>query len=1007
MNRAELSQQIVEHLPGAVGVLDEQGRFVFVNAALAAITGYDHDELLGLDIRRLDWSPCPALSQSLTVSDSDGQWVTRLRRADGEAEAVVCAHRHIDWQGRPHHLLTLQIDALLAPCRGFDETACEQHLHQGLREREAHYRHLVEMLTDAVLIVADGRICFANRMALDMFAVQSRQALVGHPFIDLIGGNDDSVARKELLNWLDNRPSSKQQASVEVPMLTRDGRAFLAALHLAHIEHDGQVAVQVLCHDISEQKREFEYALGHRHILEKIVDQDVGLNEVLDQIVALAEHCVPGVIASILLLDESGECLVHAASCSLPADYVAAIDGARIGPQSGSCGKAVFGGERVIVEDIANDPLWRDYRELALSHDLRACWSQPILDSELQVLGSLAFYFRQPQSPCEWSLHANEGLAHLSATAIVHKRTLESMQRFEARLSEAQAIAHIGSWEHDITTDRLWWSDEVYRIFAHDKNEGKVECYQDFVRHIHPDDREKVALAYRRSLINKEGYEITHRCLLPNDEVRYVEERCRTDYDEQGLPVRSIGTVQDVSASYLAEERLSWLSYFDELTGQPNRRLFLDRLTQGIELSARTGRPLSLLYFDLDRFKLINDTLGHSIGDRVLKTIATRVSQILRSADTLARMGGDEFAVLLPENSFDKALLVAKKIVQSVAQTISIADQDLVMAASIGIVDYPADGKDAETLLRHADIAMYRAKTSGQNICLFSGEMGSQMAQRLNLEQDLARAIENDELSLAFQGQFHITPDCAEALANGATEIWPGSVMGCEALLRWQHPLRGWVSPAEFIPLAEETGLIHQITQWVIGKVCEQAMAWEARGIRPPRIAINLSAVQLIHRGLADDILEWITATGAYPDWFEIEVTESAAMHNTEIASEIIRDLTVAGLSIAIDDFGTGHSSLAYLKRLPASTIKIDRSFVQGLPTDQDDIAIVRSTIAMAHALGKGVTAEGIENADQYAFLCAEGCDYGQGFLLSKPEDAATCSALLTRMQANSSLAAS
>ncbi len=990
MNEADLSQYIVERLPTAVGVVDKQGTFVFANSALAMLSGYDIAQITGLDIRCLDGLSRPQLSNSLIAVEAKSCWVTQLRRADGVLQGIICSCQPIDWQGQAYQLLLLQQDD---SGLGIDNNGARTG--QGFCEREAHYRHLVEMLTDAVLVITDGKICFANRMALTMFAASGGTQMLGKSFADLLVV-DESPAYRALRSWLFTQPQQgDRQVSFEVPMVACDGRQFLAALHLARIAHDGEAAIQVLCHDISEQKREYEYTLGHRHILEKIVDQNVGIHEVLDQIVALSEHCVPDVIASILLLDESGERLFHVASCGLPADYIAAIDGSRIGPNAGSCGTATYRKERVIVADIATDPLWQDYRDVALSHGLKTCWSYPILDSQENILGALAFYFSCSQSPNGWALHANEGLAHLTATAIVHKRTLTSMRHFESRLSEAQAIAHIGSWEHEIASDRLWWSDEVYRIFALDKNDTRIECYEDFVTRIHPDDREKVDLAYRHSLIKQEGYVVTHRLLLPSNEIRYVEERCRTDYDEQGLPVRSMGTVQDISATYLAEERLSRMSYFDELTGQPNRRLLLDRLAQGIELSARTGRPLSLLYFDLDRFKLINDTLGHSVGDQVLKTIAMRVSDVLRSADTLARMGGDEFSVLLPEISFDNALLVAKKIVRAVAQTISIADQDLVIAASVGIVDYPVDGKDAETLLRHADIAMYRAKASSQSICLFSGEMGSQMALRLNLEQDLARALENDELSLAFQGQFVITPACSEALANGAIDAFPGAVMGCEALLRWQHPLRGWVSPAEFIPLAEEIGLIHQITQWVIKNVCEQAMIWEKMGIRPRRIAINLSAVQLIHRGLAGDILEWITATGAYPSWFEIEVTESAAMHNTDIAGEIIRDLTVAGLSIAIDDFGTGYSSLAYLKRLPASTIKIDRSFVQGLPHDADDIAIVRSTIAMAHALGKAVTAEGIENVDQYAFLCAEGCDYGQGFLLSRPSDATACSLLL------------
>ncbi len=849
------------------------------------------------------------------------------------------------------------------------------------------------MLSDAVLICVDGRIGFANRAAVAMFSASSFEDLVGRHCDELIG---DREAYERICAAIHADASAGTspgpEAARELGLVRLDGRPFLAELRLAQVECDGRRALQILCRDIDERRLEHDYALGQRHILEKVIDDRIGLHEVLDQIVSLAEHCVPGMTASILLLDDSGRRLAHAASSSLPEDYVAAVDGGEIGPRAGSCGTAAFLGERVVVEDIASDPLWTDYRGLALRHGLRACWSQPIFDTEQRVLGTLAYYFPLPKAPDDWAQHTSEGLAHLCSTAILHKRTLDSMRRFESCLAEAQAIAHIGSWELDLVRGRLWWSDEVYRIFGQDPEQA-VECYETFLDCVHPDDRERVDEAYRRSLEEHVPFVTVHRILRRDDgDVRYVEERCRTDYDEDGRAVRSIGTVQDITERHLAEERLSWLSYFDELTGQPNRRLFMDRLVQSIELAARAKRPVSLLYFDLDRFKLINDSLGHSVGDHVLKTVAARVGGILRAADTLARMGGDEFAILLPDDGPDEAIVVARKVARSILKPIEVSDQDLVMNASIGIISYPDDGEDAETLLRHADIAMYRAKTSGQAYCLFSDGMASQVEHRLALEQDLVRAIENNELSLAFQCQYAM-----QSVGQAGSAI--GGISGCEALLRWQHPTKGPISPADFIPLAEETGLIHQITRWVIERACLQALAWDEEGIRPARIAINLSAIQLIHRGLADDILAWTTGLEGRPEWFEIEVTETAAMHNSEVAAEIIQDLTAAGFAIAIDDFGTGHSSLAYLKRLPATTIKIDRSFVQGLPDDPDDVAIVRSTIAMAHALGKSVTAEGIETREQYAFLDREGCDYGQGYLLGRPVEAGECTAALRRLQ--------
>ncbi len=977
----ELCRSIVEALPSAVVVCDPSGRIVYCNPGMEALTGYDLQALAGADLRLFDWPHCPALSSIPGEAGEDPMTIsTRLRGADGGPRVVVVSGRALP-EGRGC-LLVVRSDEAAPACLGFEQRVCEQRLHRELCEREVHYRHLVEMLSDAVFISVDGRISFANRAAVTMFSASSFSDLVGRPCHEIIS---DHEAFDRIQSSLD-RPSPGNPVRVdELALMRLDGRPFLAEISLTKVEYGGRTALQSLCRDIDGRKLEQDYALGQRHVLEKIVDDQVALDEVLDQIVGLAEYCVQGMTASILLLDDDGRRLVHAAGPRLPGEYVEAVDGVEIGPRVGSCGTAAFIGERVVVEDIASDPLWEGYSELALRHGLRACWSQPIVDSEQRVLGTLAYYFTLPKAPDDWALHTSEGLAHLCSTAILHKRTLESMRRYESRLSEAQAIAHIGSWELDLVDDRLWWSAEVYRIFGRGP-ERRPEGYDDMLSCVHPEDRQKVDEAYRRSVEERQPFQVIHRIRLDGGEVRYVEARCRTDYDPDGRPVRSIGTVQDITERHLAEERLSWLSYFDELTGQPNRRLFMDRLVQSIELSARTGRPVSLLYFDLDRFKLINDSLGHSVGDRVLKTVAARVGRILRAADTLARMGGDEFAILLPDDGVEEALFVARKVIQCILEPIQVAEQDLVMAASIGVISYPSDGGDAETLLRHADIAMYRAKASGQGICIYSGEMATQMEHRLSLEQDLVRALDDDDLSLAFQCQYAMRP------RGGGVA---GAISGCEVLLRWRHPVKGPISPAEFIPMAEETGLIHQITQWVIERACLQAMAWEDEGIRPARIAVNLSAIQLIHRGLAADILSWIAAMGGRPEWFEIEVTETAAMHNSEVAAEIMNDLTEAGLAIAIDDFGTGHSSLAYLKRLPATTIKIDRSFVQGLPDDPDDVAIVRSTIAMAHALGKSVTAEGIETREQYAFLLQEGCDYGQGYLLGRPVDAETCTVFL------------
>ncbi|MDQ6954577.1 MAG: EAL domain-containing protein [Mariprofundaceae bacterium] len=427
--------------------------------------------------------------------------------------------------------------------------------------------------------------------------------------------------------------------------------------------------------------------------------------------------------------------------------------------------------------------------------------------------------------------------------------------------------------------------------------------------------------------------------------------------------------VQNISARKDAEKKLTWLSYYDGLTSLPNRRLFRDRLNQAIALARREDRCIALFYMDLDRFKFINDTLGHPTGDLVLKETAERLNQILRTSDTAARMGGDEFVVLLPKISATTAMFVAKKVRAEIFQRpYQLGKQKFALDVSIGIAIFPNDGKDGETLLRHADMAMYHAKQQQLHIHQFSSEMEQRVSRHLYMEQELAKAIANNQLELYYQSQ-----------------VCHGKIIGVESLIRWKHPTFGLVPHAEFIPLAEETNLIHAITYWVLTEAASQAVLWEKEGIRPTRIGVNLSAAQLIEKGLAEKIIQRIHSAGAKPEWMEIELTESAIMRDPKIAITVMQELVDAGISVAIDDFGTGYSSLAYLKQLPAEWLKIDISFIRYLPDNKEDVSIVRSIIAMANALGIKTIAEGVETAAQFEFLCREGCPTMQGYLFSKP----------------------
>lgn len=419
------------------------------------------------------------------------------------------------------------------------------------------------------------------------------------------------------------------------------------------------------------------------------------------------------------------------------------------------------------------------------------------------------------------------------------------------------------------------------------------------------------------------------------------------------------------------DRRLHYLAHHDNLTGLPNRLLFYDRLRHAMDLASRNGSKLALLFLDLDRFKNINDSLGHAVGDQLLAAVGQRLRESLRRTDTLARLGGDEFLVVLENlDSNHQAAEVAQKIRSSLNQPFQVGEDQLHVLASVGISLFPGDGEDADTLLKCADVAMYRAKKQAGSQAYYSADMNARTYELLLLENDLRHAVENDQLLLYYQPQI---------------DLESRQLLGMEALLRWRHPDRGLISPADFIPLAEETGLIVPIGEWVLRTACAQNVAWQKAGYPPVKVAVNISSQQFIQANFIETVEAILENTKLDPQWLEIEITESTVMENVEQAIMTLTDLKIRGISLAIDDFGTGYSSLSYLKRFPISSLKIDRSFIRDITTDPNDAAITESVIALAHAMGLDVIAEGVETEEQLNFLRAKGCGKGQGFLFSPP----------------------
>ncbi|TNC99632.1 MAG: PAS/PAC sensor-containing diguanylate cyclase/phosphodiesterase [Gallionellaceae bacterium] len=671
-----------------------------------------------------------------------------------------------------------------------------------------------------------------------------------------------------------------------------------------------------------------------------------------------------------------------------------------------------------------------------------------------------------------------------------------ALQLEQDRLNEAQKIGHFGSWDLNLVSGKLVWSDEIFHLFEIDPKKFDAS-YEAFLNVIHPDDRDKVNAAYSNSLEDKKSYQITHRLLMEDGRIKWVEERCSSSFDESGKPLRSIGTVQDVtereelaeqariaavafetqeamlvtdrnnriikvntsftqitgyqekdvigknpsilssgrhdsefyrkmwaeiigygrwsgevldkrkdgsvypkwltitavkfrgevthyvavfvdiSERKRAEEEIRNLAFYDTLTQLPNRRLLLDRLQLSLGQSRRSDHYCALMFLDLDHFKVLNDTRGHDYGDMMLREVAHRMNVCVRETDSVARFGGDEFVVLLEglsQQSEEAALQaghVAEKIRDSLSQPYHLEHSVHLSTPSIGVVLFKGDDTNSEELLKQADMAMYRAKDGGRNMVrFFEPAMQAALESRTLMEGALREALDKGELKLNFQLQ-----------TNEAMDL-----LGAEVLLRWNSPLLGSISPAQFIPIAEQTKLILPIGHWVLESACKQLKLWENDPVLcKMHLAVNISPVQFHQKFFVEQVKAILQSTGADPRRLELELTENLVLEDIDEATEKMNVLKQSGVRFSMDDFGTGYSSLQYIKRLPIDQLKIDQSFVRDILTDPGDAVMVQTISDLARNFGFDVIAEGVETEDQLPSLIERGCDMFQGYLFSRP----------------------
>jgi diguanylate cyclase (GGDEF)-like protein/PAS domain S-box-containing protein len=566
------------------------------------------------------------------------------------------------------------------------------------------------------------------------------------------------------------------------------------------------------------------------------------------------------------------------------------------------------------------------------------------------------------------------------------KRAEQALRESEERFRKVFEHAPIGMALATQDFNLCMVNESLCRMLAYSEEELLGLAFPEFT---YPDDVDKDIEQAQLLLEGRlNSYKIEKRYVKKGGEVIWGDLTVTVLRDPEGRILYVLGMVEDITARKRAEETVRHLAFHDVLTGLPNRALLKDRLSVALARARREKSRVAVMFLDLDRFKLINDTLGHSAGDELLKNVGQQLQGLVREGDTVARVGGDEFTLVLPGmESTEDVLRAAQRLRRTVSEPRLVAGRELRVTASIGVAVYPADGKDAEALLRNADTAMYRAKEHGRDSFeLYTRAMNLEGFRRLALENSIRHGLEREEFVVYYQPQ---------------VDIKSLRIVGLEALVRWQHPERGLITPGDFIGVAEETGQIVALGEKVLRMACGQAKAWECSGLPPLRLAVNLSARQFQQRDLVDTIKRVLRDSGLSAGRLQLEITEGVAMQDAEHTVATLNQLREMGIGIAIDDFGTGYSSLGYLKAFPINAVKIDRSFIRDLTTDASDAAIARAIIAMAHSLNLAVIAEGVETPEQLAFLKEAGCDEFQGYIFSQPLPAGSFSQVFEEKNGN------